>query len=266
MQNNKYLVSFNKQILDCIIYWHKWLPPALNDVNSKYKRTYLGVIWNILATLITLSIMAFVWSYVFKVEMKNFFPYILNGFVIFFFFNTTTMASCQLLTNTYKEIYQNIPISLLNLIMRNFTMNFILYTHFFVIIFPLYFYLYDFKLLNILLYFFGLVLFSINTILISYLCCMITTRYRDFYPLIQAILSAATLLTPIIWNKEMLGSKMEYVYLNPLSFMIEIVRDPIIDKIPDFKVYIYNFSLILVLYLLLITVIKLKGKRIIFWI
>ena len=174
------------------------------------------------------------------------------------------MASCQLLTNTYKEIYQNIPISLLNLIMRNFTMNFILYTHFFVIIFPLYFYLYDFKLFNILLYFFGLVLFSINTILISYLCCMITTRYRDFYPLIQAILSAATLLTPIIWNKEMLGSKMEYVYLNPLSFMIEIVRDPIIDKIPDFKVYIYNFSLILVLYLLLITVIKLKGKRIIF--
>ena len=73
MQNNKYLVSFNRQILDCIIYWHKWLPPALNDVNSKYKRTYLGVIWNILATLITLSIMALVWSYVFKVEMKNFF-------------------------------------------------------------------------------------------------------------------------------------------------------------------------------------------------
>ena len=95
---------------------------------------------------------------------------------------------------------------------------------------------------------------------------MVTTRYRDFQPLIQSILSAATLLTPIIWNKEMLGDKMNYVYLNPLTFMIEIVRDPVIGKIPELNVYLYNILLFLFLYIILFIFIKFKGNRIIYWI
>ena len=234
MQNNKYLVSFNRQILDCIIYWHKWLPPALNDVNSKYKRTYLGVIWNILATLITLSIMALVWSYVFKVEMKNFFPYILNGFVIFFFFNTTTMASCQLLTNTYKEIYQNIPISLLNLIMRNFTMNFILYTHFFVIIFPLYFYLYDFKLFNILIYFFGVVIFSNDSTKCSFKKILTLVAYANapfiFYIFIFDISLIYFTFIPYIWYciSLIIGVKIALKYDNYFKSIIITLSPQII--------------------------------------
>ncbi len=266
MQQIDYLLSLNNQIKECIKNWEKWLLPAINDVQSKYKRTLLGPIWNILATVITLSIMAFVWSFVFNVDLESFIPYIFNGFIVFFLFNNNVVASCQLLTNLYKDIYLNIPASLLSLILRNFAQNILSFTFYFMIIFPMYFIMFDFKFINIIFYFLGLILFSLNTILISYICCMVTTRYRDFQPLIQSILSAATLLTPIIWNKEMLGDKMNYVYLNPLTFMIEIVRDPVIGKIPELNVYLYNILLFLFLYIILFIFIKFKGNRIIYWI
>ena len=76
MQQIDYLLSLNNQIKECSRNWEKWLLPAINDVQAKYKRTYLGQGWNIFATVITLSIMAFVWSYVFKVELRTFIPYI----------------------------------------------------------------------------------------------------------------------------------------------------------------------------------------------
>ena len=49
----------------------------------------------------------------------------------------------------------------------------------------------------------------------------------------------------------MLGEKMNYVYLNPLAFMIEIVRDPIIGIIPSLNVYFYNIFLLIILYFVL---------------
>ena len=59
---------------------------------------------------------------------------------------------------------------------------------------------------------------------------------------------------------------MNYVYLNPLAFMIEIVRDPIIGIIPSLNVYFYNIFLLIILYFILFFVLKFKGNRIIFWI
>ena len=78
MKVNNFYISINSQIKDSIYSWQNWLNPSLNDIRSKYKRTYLGAIWNVIATIITLSIMAFVWSYVFKLDLKIYFPYIFN--------------------------------------------------------------------------------------------------------------------------------------------------------------------------------------------
>lgn len=266
MKENNFNISINSQIKDSIYSWQNWLNPSFNDIKSKYKRTYLGAIWNVIATLITLSIMAFVWSYVFKLDLNIYFPYIFNGFIVFFLFNNTIASACQILTGQYKDILLNIPISPLSLILRNFTTNLILYLHFFLIIITMYIYFYDFKIIHILWYFFGLIIFSANVILFSYICSIITTRFRDLVPLIQSILSALTLLTPIMWNKDMLGEKMNYVYLNPLSFMIEIVRDPIIGVLPNLEVYLYNIFLLAILYLIIFFILKFKGNRIIFWV
>lgn len=263
---SKNLTSLNHQIIDAIKYWRKWFLPAVYDVKGKYKRTKLGALWTVLSSLITLSIMAVVWSYVFNESASSFIPYLFNGFLIFFLFNNSVVSSCQLFTVIFKEIYLNIPILPLSLILRNYFKNLITYAHYLIIIIPLYFLTVEFNIINIFLFLFGILIFSINTILFCFLCSVIVTRFRDFEPLIISVLSAATLITPIIWKKEMLGDKMNWVYLNPLSFMIEIVRDPMLGNTPEIIVYTYNLFLFIFLYIIIYFTLKFKGNRIVFWI
>ena len=79
-------------------------------------------------------------------------------------------------------------------------------------------------------------------------------------------MSAATLLTPIMWNKEMLGVNANYAYLNPFTFIIEVVRDPILNNIPGIEVYLLNIIFLIVCYLILHLILKFKGDRLIYWI
>ena len=223
MDNQKYLNSIYYQFKFCIINWETWYFTAWSDLISKYKRTKLGMGWNFLALLITISIMSFVWSKIFKIDLIEYFPYIFNGFAIFFFLNNSIVSSCILLSNVHKDIYLNLPIPILVIIFRNIGQHFFNYIHYFPLIFILYFTLYDASFINLVLFILGLIFLFFQVLLLSSLACIISTRYRDFNPLIVSIMSAATLLTPIMWKKEMLGDKAEYAYLNPFTFVVEIV-------------------------------------------
>ena len=79
-------------------------------------------------------------------------------------------------------------------------------------------------------------------------------------------MGAATLLTPIFWKKDMLGEYQNWIYLNPFTSMVEMVRDPIIGVVPEIKVYLFNFLLMIFLYIINYLLIKSKGQRIIFWV
>ena len=79
-------------------------------------------------------------------------------------------------------------------------------------------------------------------------------------------MSAATLLTPIMWNKNMLGDNANFAYLNPFTFIIEIVREPILNNIPGPEVYLLNLIFLFISYLTLHLIVKYKGDRLIYWV
>ena len=152
------------------------------------------------------------------------------------------------------------------LILRNIGQHFFNYIHYLPIIFFLHFFLLDFSLFSIFFYLLGLVFLTIHAVLLSAIFCIISTRYRDVYPLVVSIMSAATLLTPIMWNKDMLGANANYAYLNPFTFIIEIARDPILNNIPGPEVYFFNIIFVFICYLILHFILKYKGDRLIYWV
>ena len=266
MINYPYLNSINNQFKFCFSNWETWYYTSWSDLVSKYKRTKLGLGWNVLAMLITISIMSFVWSKIFKMDMVVFFPYIFNGFAAFFLLNSSITSSCILLSQIHKDIYLNLPLPFMVLILRNIGQHFFNYIHYLPIIFFLHFLLLDFSILSISLYLLGVVFLIIHATLLSAIFCVISTRYRDVYPLVVSVMSAATLLTPIMWNKEMLGANANYAYLNPFTFIIEVVRDPILNNIPGIEVYLLNIIFLIICYFVLHLILKFKGDRLIYWI
>ena len=182
MNKQSYLNSINNQFKFCFYNWETWYYTSWSDLVSKYKRTKLGLGWNVLAMLITISIMSFVWSKIFKMDMVVFFPYIFNGFAAFFFLNASITSSCVLLSQIHKDIYLNLPLPFLVLVLRNIGQHFFNYIHYLPIIFFLHFFLLEFSILSIFMYFLGIVFLVSHATLLSAIFCIISTRYRDVYP------------------------------------------------------------------------------------
>jgi len=65
---------------------------VIRDFKVKYKRSVLGVVWSILYPLLMMSVMAIIFSNMFKFSMEgvNYLVYLMSGLVIFNFFSEAT--------------------------------------------------------------------------------------------------------------------------------------------------------------------------------
>jgi lipopolysaccharide transport system permease protein len=62
---------------------------------------------------------------------------------------------------------------------------------------------------------------------------MACVRYRDIQQLIASLLQVAMFVTPVLWSPARLGPDMQiFVQLNLLFHYIEIVRAPLLGRVP----------------------------------
>ena len=87
----------------------------------------------------------------------------------------------------------------------------------------------------------GLFIVFINSILFTTNIGMISARYRDIDPLIKSLMPPMLLLTPVLWKPEMLGDYSSFVYLNPFTHFVGIVRNDLIGLEFDAKIWIGAF-------------------------
>ena len=70
------------------------------------------------------------------------------------------------------------------------------------------------------------VFLTATAIAISVVC----VRYRDIPPLIQVLTQFLFFVTPIIWYPEQLRFGSVILALNPIAYMLMIVRDPVLGR------------------------------------
>ena len=70
------------------------------DFKKKYKRTVLGMFWSVLSPLLTLAVMALVFTHFFGGRVEHYIIYLFSGNLIFTFFNDATNGGMRsLLSN-----------------------------------------------------------------------------------------------------------------------------------------------------------------------
>ena len=84
------------------------------DFKVKYKRSVLGVLWSLLYPLLMMSVMALVFSHMFKFSMEgvNYLVYLMTGLVMFNYFSeasntamTSIVSNFSLMTKVYIPKY-----------------------------------------------------------------------------------------------------------------------------------------------------------------
>lgn len=195
------------------------------DFKKKYKQTALGFIWSLLSPLMTLTVMALVFTTFFGRNTPHFIIYLFCGNMVFTYFNeSTTMGMVSLLHNAHIFTKVNIP-KYMFLLSRNITslINFglTLIIFFIFCIFDGITFTWSFFLL---LYPIGLlILFNIGMGLIL---SAVYVFFRDLQYLYDIFKMMIMYLSAIFYTTDAFGPLVQKLfYINPVYSFISYFRE-----------------------------------------
>ena len=227
-------------VKDGILAWQIWGRLGWRETRLRYQRTTIGPFWATLSLGIFVGVMGFLWSQLWKMDTKTYMPFLTSGMITWLLFSAMTIEGCGIFSgaeNLIKQLRISYTMLACSIVWRNvivFFHNLLIYALVF---------LYAGMSLSwaTLLVIPGLILLCLNGIWISLVLGLICARYRDVQQLIQSLLQIAMFLTPIFWAPEQLNGRrgIVLVHYNLLYHYVEVVRAPLMGRMPDTWTWIF---------------------------
>lgn len=225
-------------------YRHTLWNMAISQLKTKYSASILGISWAVISPLLIMLAVTFVFTAIFKIEIKNFSFFVLSGMLPWMFFSNALSEVTNSILGQKNILHQfSLPREILPLssVLSNF-INFLLG---WLIIYPLFLFLnpkiiYLLPLLAVVLmlnFFFvcglGLILSVLNVFM------------RDISQLLNILLMLWFWLTPVFYSPDMVPVKFRWICnLNPMTPYIVYYREVVfIGRVPDIAVFISSLLL-----------------------
>lgn len=256
---------FFKDLIETLKIAPVWVLMSKYDIIARYRRTAFGPWWITLGTGCALLGMGFVWSKIFNVELKVLFPYLSIGYV-FWVFIASVLTESSLIFISHSMTLRTVRIPILTFIFNALLKNIIMLLHNVVIVIIVFF-VFDVELsLKALLFIPGFILTLLTSFFVSLSFALLGARLRDLSYIVTSLVTFIFLLTPIMWKVEMFIGNQKYIaYLNPLTHFITILRDPLLNKIPDLIYYYGSVGTTMLCGVLAIFLYNRMSKNIIYW-
>lgn len=204
------------------------------DFKVKYKRSVLGVVWSLLYPILMMSVMAMVFSqmFKFKVEGINYLVYLMTGIIMFNYFSeasnsamTSVVMNFPLINKVYIPKYI-FPVAKCLFVGINFVLTLIpwfcliLLTQFGLGEYPASI---NFYYLLIPYIFLCLFLFTVG---IGLLLSCVSVFLRDMFYIYGIIITIWNYFTPVFYSIEILPKTLQTLFkFNPLYQFLNAVRD-----------------------------------------
>ncbi len=215
----------------------------LRDFKVKYKRSVLGILWSLLYPLLMMSVMALVFTNMFKFKMEgvNYLVYLMTGLIIWNYFNEATQTGMGSIISNFTLINKvYIPKYIFPLAKCLFVgINFVLSLIPLLIIIlvsgnpiegtkcyiNIYYLLLPYVFLCGLMFTLGM----------TYMLSCFAVFLRDTIYIYGIILTIWNYFTPIFYSLEILPEWLRPIFkLNPLYIYIDSIREIIIyGRIPE---------------------------------
>jgi ABC-type polysaccharide/polyol phosphate export permease len=203
------------------------------DLTVRYKRSFLGFFWTMLHPLLLMLIFLIVFSNLFRVKTPHYEVYFLSAYVAWNFFSQTTvnaMAGVAWKGPLMKRVRVPLSIFTISTIISglvNLALSYVVLCVIMLIVGAPF-------LPGIILLPISLLILGIFTLGVSLALTAISVFFGDVREMVQAGLPAVMYLTPIIYPSEVVPEKFRWiVQLNPMVYIVEIVRAPVYYGYPS---------------------------------
>ena len=205
------------------------------DVKRRYRRTTIGPFWTSITLLIYVVAVGTVGSALWHQDIYEYVPFLVSGMIAWLFVSTVVTESCTMFVSgqaLFRNISFDYSVLAFALVWRNFIVllhNFIVYFLVAVILKP------SLLSLTAILVLPGLALVLVNAVWVSLLLGIICLRFRDVPQLVASIMQIAMLITPLFWPADTLAGLKRFVFvdLNPLYHVLDVIRGPLMGRVPD---------------------------------
>ena len=238
---------------------------AWGDTKARYRRSILGPWWLVLSTSISVAGLGFLWSMLLKDDPVKLVPSLTVGLVIWQLLSGCIVEAPSIFVRNAHFI-RNIKLPFFLFLQQLLLRHLIILGHSaLVIVLVVTYFGIGFKVEQFLIIP-GLVLVLANLGWITLLLALIGSRFRDVEQIIGAVMPLMFFLSPIIYRPSQLPLGQAIVWANPFSYLITLVRDPIMGTTPP--MFVYQVSILALLIGGLFTVYQFGKRRpyIAFWI
>ena len=238
---------------------------AWGDTKARYRRSVLGPFWMVLSTAVSVAGLGFLWSMLLKDDPIKLVPSLTVGLVVWQFISGCILEAPTVFSRNAHFI-RNIKIPFFIFPMQLVMRQLINFGHNTVVVVVVVVYFAPTLHLNQLLVIPGLLLVLGNLCWIILLIAMLGSRFRDFEQIIGAIMPLMFFLSPVIYRPSQLSFGQQIVWLNPFSYFITLIRDPISGNIPP--LFVYQVAIVALLIGTVFTVYQFgkQRKNISFWV
>jgi ABC-type polysaccharide/polyol phosphate export permease len=244
--------------------WRAWLLLGLRDFMLQTNRTLLGPAWGVVGTTATVVTIGWVYGSMAHFGSFNAFVFLAGGFIAWYFIAGCIQGGTNVFISAAGVLTErNIPIMFL--IMRYFvrmTVEFFLKFSTYAIICAATAFNPGW---NILYVFPAILIYLVNGVWVLTLFACVGARFRDAIQIISPLMLIMFLATPIMWPEATLITNKIFVQLNPFAYFIDILRDPMLGRIPSSEDYFVTIGFAVVGFPLAIAALARSKNRLVYW-
>jgi ABC-type polysaccharide/polyol phosphate export permease len=244
---------------------HLWMMLAWIDIRQRYKRAMIGPFWITISMAVMIVALGTIYSALFGMEIRDFLPFVAAGFTVWYLINAAIAEGAMAFTSAEGMLRQGgMPISIH--IYRVIARNVMVFAHNAVVMIGVY--LWQPSLLGPaqLLVIPGVLLLVLNLTWLSFILGGLCTRFRDLAPIVTNLLQIALFASPILFKPSQIPAHFSFlVHLNPVFYLLEVVRSPLIGAVPARGVYLVLGCMTLVGSALAMLFYVRMRRRIVYW-
>lgn len=248
MQQEK---TIRNSIVESFRLWPIWLRMGTWDVRIRYRRTSIGIAWIFFHLFVTIFVVGIVYGNLLDQDISSFLPSLTIGLVIWNYLISSIVSGGNAFITSAGYITQ-IGLPIFVYILRFFVSNFITFLVSFLAYIAIAI-IYQVNIqLGIVWVVLGVIILALISLLLISIFAYLNARFRDAAHLANIAMQVMFYITPILWPADLLRERAQsliwIVDFNPLYYVLEIVRMPLLHSTPaspDHYIFVTIFLLIL---------------------
>lgn len=238
---------------------------AWADTKARYKKSVIGPFWPTLTNVFGILGLGLVWGHLLNQDMQTFIPQLTVGLIVWQLI-AGVLTDGPLTFVRHAGMIRNVAMPSWFFSVRALAKHLINLMHNLIILVGVMLY-YQVPLnQNTWLVVPGLLLVTLNLFWLLHGLGLTGARFRDIELLINSVVPLLFFLSPVIYRADRLPAALNVVWLNPLSYMIEAVRTPLLGEAPPPLTWLVLAGMLLIGGSLSWLYQRTKGKNLAFWV